>query len=76
MRRSTTWISRRRDRVEVRKLSGQNGVPVLVLEDGKFIAGSTRIAAWAAEHPPLAALSEAGVAPSREIDTFETEGGR
>jgi glutathione S-transferase len=45
-----TWISRRRDRAEIRALSGQNGVPVLVLEGGEIIAGSARIAEWAAEH--------------------------
>lgn len=46
-----TWLSRRRDRAEVRSLSGQNGVPVLVLADGSVIAGSSRIARWAKEHP-------------------------
>ena len=45
-----TWLSRRRDRAEVRSLSGQNGVPVLVLADGSGIAGSSRIAHWAKEH--------------------------
>jgi glutathione S-transferase len=63
-----TWISRRRDRAEVRALSGQNGVPVLVLDDGEAIAGSARIAAWAAEHP-------ASAPPGREIGTLEAEGG-
>ena len=29
-----TWLSRRRDRAEVRSLSGQDGVPVLVGDDG------------------------------------------
>ena len=46
-----TWISRRRDRAEVRALTGQNGVPVLVLEGGRIVVGAARIAAWAAEHP-------------------------
>lgn len=46
-----TWISRRRDRAEVRALTGQNGVPVLVLEGGEIVAGAARIVAWAAEHP-------------------------
>ncbi len=46
-----TWPSRRRDRAEVKRLSGRNGVPVLVLPEGQVIAGSRRIARWAAEHP-------------------------
>ncbi len=29
-----TWPTRRRDRAEVRALSGKNGVPLLVLDDG------------------------------------------
>jgi glutathione S-transferase len=44
-----TWPSRRRDRTEIRKLSGKNGVPVLVLDDGTVIAGSSTIARWARE---------------------------
>lgn len=43
-----TWPTRRRDRTEVRELSGQNAVPILVLEDGEVIAGSDRIRRWAA----------------------------
>lgn len=43
-----TWPTRRRDRTEVRELSGQNAVPILVLEDGEVIAGSDRIKRWAA----------------------------
>ena len=35
-----TWPTRRRDRTRVRELSGQNSVPILVLEDGDVIAGS------------------------------------
>jgi glutathione S-transferase len=46
-----TWANREDDRAEVRELSGQNGVPILVLDDGEVIAGSGRIAAWAEEHP-------------------------
>ncbi len=45
-----TWPSRRRDRAEIRTLSGQNGVPVLVTAGGEVVAGSRRIARWAAEH--------------------------
>ena len=47
-----TWPSRRRDRAEVTKLSGQSSVPILVLDDGRVIAGSGEIVRWAEENPP------------------------
>lgn len=43
-----TWPTRRRDRAEVRELSGRNAVPILVLDDGEVIAGSDCIKRWAA----------------------------
>ena len=43
-----TWPRRKRDRAEVRALSGKNAVPVLVLRDGEVIAGSAQIKRWAA----------------------------
>lgn len=46
-----TWSRRADDRAEVRELSGQNAVPILVLDDGEVIAGSGRIAAWADQNP-------------------------
>jgi len=46
-----TWGSRDDDRAEVRKLSGSNEVPILVLDDGEVISGSGAIADWATEHP-------------------------
>ncbi len=46
-----TWPTRKRDRAEVRALSGKNGVPLLVLDDGGVIAGSSQIARWAQGHP-------------------------
>ena len=46
-----TWRSRAADRSEVRELSGQNHVPILVLDDGEVISGSGRIARWANENP-------------------------
>ena len=46
-----TWGSREKDRAEVKKLSGQEGVPILVLDDGEVISGSGRIERWAKEHP-------------------------
>jgi glutathione S-transferase len=46
-----TWGSRGEDRAEVRKLSGSNEVPILVLDDGEVISGSSTIAGWARENP-------------------------
>jgi len=46
-----TWGSRSEDRAEVKKLSGTNEVPILVLDDGEVISGSGAIARWAREHP-------------------------
>ena len=46
-----TWGSRSGDRSEVKKLSGTNEVPILVLDDGEVISGSGAIARWAKEHP-------------------------
>jgi glutathione S-transferase len=46
-----TWGSRGVDRAEVKKLSGTNEVPILVLDDGEVISGSGTIARWASEHP-------------------------
>ncbi len=46
-----TWSRRGDDRTEIRELSGQNHVPILVLDDGEAIVGSGRIARWAEEHP-------------------------
>ena len=47
-----TWGSRDEERAEVKKLSGTNEVPILVLDDGEVISGSGTIARWAQEHPP------------------------
>jgi len=52
-----TWASRDDDRAEVRKLSGSNEVPVLVLDDGDVVSGSGAIADWAKEHPAARASS-------------------
>ncbi|MEX2105364.1 MAG: glutathione S-transferase N-terminal domain-containing protein [Solirubrobacterales bacterium] len=46
-----TWGSRSEDRTEVKELSGTNEVPILVLDDGEVVSGSSRIARWAREHP-------------------------
>jgi glutathione S-transferase len=49
-----TWGSRDDDRAEVKRLSGTNEVPILVLDDGEVISGSGAIARWAKEHPQAA----------------------
>jgi glutathione S-transferase len=54
-----TWGSRKDDRAEVRKLSGTDEVPILVLDDGEVVSGSGAIARWAKEHP-AARASAAG----------------
>jgi glutathione S-transferase len=46
-----TWGSRDEDRAEVRKLSGKNDVPILVLDGGEVVSGSSTIALWAKQHP-------------------------
>jgi glutathione S-transferase len=46
-----TWGSRNEDRAEVRELSGTNEVPIVVLDDGEVISGSSTIARWARENP-------------------------
>ena len=46
-----TWGERRRGREEVRELTGQINLPVLLLDEGKTVAGSGNIADWAKAHP-------------------------
>lgn len=38
-------------RAEVRRVSGQNMVPVLITDDDEVIAGSKKIATWARDNP-------------------------
>jgi hypothetical protein len=42
-------------RKEVRRLTGQSWVPVLVTDDGEVVHESKRIVAWAEAHPAVAA---------------------
>ena len=44
-------------RREVEKLSGQRGVPILVLDDGEVIVDSKRIVGWAEANPAGAAAT-------------------
>jgi glutathione S-transferase len=39
-------------RREVKRLTGNHWVPVLVLDDGEVIQGSRKIADWATANPP------------------------
>jgi glutaredoxin 2 len=53
-----TLPNRARDRAEVERLSGQRSVPILVLDDGSAIAGSSAIVGWAKANPaPVAAAA-------------------
>ncbi len=49
-------------RREVKRLTGQQWVPVLVTDEGTVIQDSSRIAAWAREHPAVAAAQAAPAA--------------
>jgi hypothetical protein len=40
-----------RGRREVKRLTGESTVPLLVLDGGEFVQGSQEIAAWARQHP-------------------------
>jgi glutathione S-transferase len=53
-----TWRSRGDERAEIKKLSGTNEVPILVLDDGKVVSGSGTIARWAGEHPAAKAAQD------------------
>lgn len=48
-------FSRRGKRAEIAALTGQEDVPVLVLEDGDTVVGTDAIVAWAAAHPAASA---------------------
>jgi glutaredoxin len=39
-------------RRKVKELTGEITVPVLVVDDGEVVAGSSEIAVWARENPP------------------------
>ena len=43
-------FSRRGKRGEIRELTGQEDVPVLLLDDGTAIAGTGKIVEWASTH--------------------------
>jgi hypothetical protein len=45
------WMNFTKGRREVRAITGNNWVPLLVTDDGEHIQGSQRIIDWAAAHP-------------------------
>jgi glutathione S-transferase len=45
------WTRRGDARAEIERLTGQSDVPVLVLDDGRTVAGSGEIVDWARSHP-------------------------
>ena len=46
-----TWGQRRQSREEVRELTGQINLPVLLLDEGKAVFPSSEIVKWAKTHP-------------------------
>lgn len=52
-------LSRIGKREEIKRLTGQRDVPVLVLDDGTAIAGTAAITAWAASSPERRASGSA-----------------
>jgi glutaredoxin len=46
-----TWDDRRNGRDEVKEITGQINLPVLVLDDDETVVGSGRIVDWAHAHP-------------------------
>jgi hypothetical protein len=51
-------------RAEVRKLTGNDWVPVLVTDDGEVVQGSKKIVQWAKDNPATA--SDGTPAPHRQ----------
>jgi hypothetical protein len=45
------FLNRTKGRREVRELTGQDWVPVLVTDSGEVVSDSKNIVAWAEEHP-------------------------
>jgi glutaredoxin len=46
-----TWGERRNNRDEVKEITGQINLPVLLLDEGRAIVGSGEIVDWAHAHP-------------------------
>jgi hypothetical protein len=52
------FLNPTRGRREVKRLTGNNWVPVLLLDDGEVVQGSDKIVAWAEAHPAVPASSD------------------
>ncbi len=48
--KNVPFTTRGGKRDEIKALSGQERVPILVLDDGTVVTGSKQVAAWAKEH--------------------------
>jgi hypothetical protein len=48
-----TLPSRGRDRAEIERLSGQRAVPILLLDDGSVVSGTSAIVSWAHHQAPV-----------------------
>ena len=46
------WTRKPGQRDEIERLSGQENVPILVLDDGCVVTGSRNIVSWAKAHQP------------------------
>jgi glutathione S-transferase len=46
-----TLPKRAEDRAEIKRLSGQSAVPILVLDDGEVVSSSGEIVRWVESHP-------------------------
>jgi Glutathione S-transferase, N-terminal domain len=46
-----TWGQRRNNRGEIKAITGQINLPVLLLDEGRAIVGSGEIVDWAHAHP-------------------------
>jgi Glutathione S-transferase, N-terminal domain len=53
------FLNQTHGRKEVKRLTGNNWVPTLVLDDGEVVQGSDKIIAWADIHPATAGAPSA-----------------
>jgi hypothetical protein len=54
------FLNKTKGRREVKELTGQSWVPVLVTDDGEAIQDSKKIIEWAKEHPKAAPAAAEG----------------
>ena len=52
------FLNQTSGRKEVKKLTGNSWVPVLVTDDDQVIQGSKEIAAWAKQNPPAGSTTQ------------------